>query len=29
MAEIVHHGITGLLFEPGSADDFAAKIDWA
>jgi len=29
MAEIVRHGVTGLLFEPGSADDFAAKIEWA
>src|SRR5437879_9236747 len=29
MAEIIRHGVTGLLFEPGSAEDFAAKIEWA
>jgi glycosyltransferase involved in cell wall biosynthesis len=27
--EIVQHGRTGLLFDPGSADDLAAKILWA
>lgn len=29
MAEIVHDGITGLLFEPASAEDLAAKVEWA
>ncbi|MBW1929009.1 MAG: glycosyltransferase family 4 protein [Deltaproteobacteria bacterium] len=29
MAEIVEDGRTGLLFEPGNADDLAAKVEWA
>lgn len=29
MAELVRDGTTGLLFEPGSADDLAAKLAWA
>lgn len=29
MAELVEDGKTGLLFEPGSADDLAQKIVWA
>jgi len=29
MAEIVEHGRTGLLFEPGNAEDLAAKVEWA
>lgn len=29
MAELVQEGVTGLLFEPGSAADLAAKILWA
>jgi glycosyltransferase involved in cell wall biosynthesis len=29
MAEIVADGKTGLLFEPGNAEDLAAKIQWA
>jgi len=29
MAEIVEDERTGLLFEPGSAEDLAAKVDWA
>ncbi len=29
LAEIVDDGRTGLLFEPGSADDLAAKLSWA
>jgi len=29
MAEIVHDGITGLLVEPGSAEDLAVKVEWA
>ncbi len=29
MAEIIRDAVTGLLFEPGSAEDFAAKIEWA
>ncbi len=29
MAELVSDGRTGLLFEPGSAEDLAAKIRWA
>lgn len=28
MAEIVEHGVTGLRFEPGNADDLAAKVRW-
>jgi glycosyltransferase involved in cell wall biosynthesis len=28
-AEIVRHGITGLHFEPGSAADLSAKVEWA
>lgn len=29
MAELIEEGVTGLLFEPGSADDLASKIRWA
>lgn len=29
MAEIIEDGRTGLLFEPGNADDLAAKLRWA
>jgi glycosyltransferase involved in cell wall biosynthesis len=29
MAELVEDGETGLLFEPGSAEDLARKITWA
>ena len=29
LAEIVADGVTGLLFDPGSADDLARKIAWA
>jgi glycosyltransferase involved in cell wall biosynthesis len=29
LADIVHDGVTGLLFTPGDASDLAAKIDWA
>ena len=29
MAELVTHGVTGLLFEPGSAEDLAEKMAWA
>lgn len=29
MAEIIENGVTGLLFEPGSAEDLAAKMAWA
>ena len=29
MAELIEDGKTGLLFEPGNADDLAAKINWA
>ncbi|MBD3377790.1 glycosyltransferase [candidate division KSB1 bacterium] len=29
MAELVEHGKTGLLFEPGNASDLAAKMTWA
>lgn len=29
MAELVEHGRTGLLFEPGSVEDLAQKIVWA
>lgn len=29
MAEIVEHARTGLLFEPGNAEDLAAKVEWA
>ncbi|MCC6534653.1 MAG: glycosyltransferase family 4 protein [Burkholderiales bacterium] len=29
MVELVQDGITGLLFEPGSSEDLAAKIRWA
>lgn len=28
MAEIVEHGRTGLLFEPGNANDLAEKVKW-
>lgn len=27
--ELVEDGVTGLLFEPGNADDLAAKLQWA
>lgn len=29
LAELVEDGVTGLLFEPGNADDLAAKLQWA
>ncbi|KGM54329.1 hypothetical protein N800_04490 [Lysobacter daejeonensis GH1-9] len=29
MAELVDDGVTGLLFDPGSADDLARKMRWA
>lgn len=29
LAEIVHDGETGLLFEPGNAEDLSAKVRWA
>jgi glycosyltransferase involved in cell wall biosynthesis len=29
LAELVEHGRTGLLFEPGSAHDLARHIAWA
>lgn len=29
LAEIVENGVTGLLFEPGNADDLVVKIQWA
>lgn len=29
MASLVEDGVTGLLFEPGSADDLASKLAWA
>jgi glycosyltransferase involved in cell wall biosynthesis len=29
MAEIVQDGVTGLRFQPGSAQDLAAKLEWA
>jgi glycosyltransferase involved in cell wall biosynthesis len=29
MAELVQDGVTGLLFEPGNAQDLAAKMRWA
>ena len=29
MAELVEEGVTGLLFNPGDADDLAAKLQWA
>lgn len=29
MAELVEDGVTGLLFEPGSAEDLARKMAWA
>ena len=29
MAEIVEDGVTGLLFQPGNAEDLAAKVTWA
>ena len=29
LAELVEDGVTGLLFEPGSATDLASKIQWA
>jgi len=29
MAEIVEEGRTGLLFEPGDAEDLAEKVAWA
>ncbi len=29
LAELVEDGVTGLLFESGSADDLAAKLKWA
>src|SRR5271156_586681 len=29
MQEVVSDGLTGLLFQPGDADDLAEKVDWA
>jgi glycosyltransferase involved in cell wall biosynthesis len=29
MVELVDDGRTGLLFEPGNADDLARKVQWA
>lgn len=29
LAELVEHGTTGLLFDPGSADDLARTLQWA
>jgi len=29
LAELVEDGVTGLLFDPGNADDLAAKLKWA
>lgn len=29
LAELVEEGVTGLLFEPGNAEDLAAKMRWA
>lgn len=29
MAELIQDGVTGLLFEPGSAEDLAKKMNWA
>lgn len=29
MAEMVTDGVTGLLFEPGDADDLARRVEWA
>lgn len=29
LAELVHEGVSGLLFEPGNAADLAAKLAWA
>lgn len=29
VAEVVRNGVTGILFEPGNADDLAAKVRWA
>jgi glycosyltransferase involved in cell wall biosynthesis len=29
MEEIIDDGRTGLLFEPGNAEDLAAKVQWA
>jgi glycosyltransferase involved in cell wall biosynthesis len=29
MAELIEDGTTGLLFEPGNADDLARKVQWA
>ena len=29
LAELVEDGVTGLLFEPGNANDLAAKMQWA
>ncbi len=28
IAELVHHGRTGLLFRPGDPEDLAAKVEW-
>lgn len=29
LADLVEHGVTGLLFEPGNANDLAAQMRWA
>lgn len=29
LAELIEEGVAGLLFEPGNADDLAAKLQWA
>ncbi len=29
LAELIEEGVTGLLFEPGNADDLAIKMQWA
>jgi glycosyltransferase involved in cell wall biosynthesis len=29
LPELVEHGVTGLLFEPGSAEDLARTLHWA